>query len=104
MGFTTPPSGWLVFGRAVVRKGEVISEGGCAQVLFDEIEVGGLTACRMRREALPCVGRRRTPRRLEQSCHPPLAAAERAALRASAPRSGSNPSRHWTEVLDDFCG
>ena len=39
---------------------------------------------------------------MEQSFHPPLAAAERAALRASAPHSGSNPCRHWTEVLDYF--
>ncbi len=46
MDFTTLPSGWLVFGRAMIGDCDVISEEVCAQALADGIEVGGLTACR----------------------------------------------------------
>jgi hypothetical protein len=37
-------------------------------------------------ELLPCRRRGRAPRRMEQSIHPPLAAAERAALRILSPK------------------
>ena len=72
-----------------------LSPGQAAQALSDEIELGGLTACRVRCKALPCMGRARASHSMEQSCHPPLPAAKRAALRASAPRTGSNPSKRW---------
>jgi hypothetical protein len=55
----------------MVRKCDVFSGAGFAQALSDGIEVGGLTACRVRRGGLPCMGRARAPRRIEQSCHLP---------------------------------
>jgi hypothetical protein len=41
---------------------------------------------------------------MEQSFHPPLAAAERAALRASAPHGGANPYKQWAKASDRFEG
>jgi hypothetical protein len=41
---------------------------------------------------------------MEQSFHPPLAAAERAALRADAPRSGLNPYKQWAKANTRFEG
>jgi hypothetical protein len=71
--------------RGGVISGRILGEG-FEQAASDEIEVDGPGAFHVQFER-----RERTSRRVMKSCQPPLAAAERVALRAGGPPSGADP-------------